>query len=268
MALMEMGADEVKIIGRGTRLAQRLAGLGRVVLDQLYPPGCIACEAPLAFGDCLCPSCFAGLGQISRPLCPVLGLPFEADLGPDTLSAEALADPPPFARARTAVRYGEIAGSLVSALKYADRPELARFCARLMVAAGRDFWPGSPLLVPVPLHPSRLRRRRYNQSALLALEVARLTGLDVDPHLVNRHRNTRRQVGLSGDGRLRNVQGAFAAHPRLIERLRGRPVVLVDDVYTTGATVKAVTRVLKRAGVAEVNVLTFARVVIGEDSPI
>lgn len=265
---MEMGAGEVKAIGRRERFGQGLSGLGRLLLDQLYPPACIACQSPLTGGDCLCPACFAGLRQISAPLCSVLGIPFDTDLGPEARSAEALADPPPFARARAAVQYGEVAGALVSRLKYGDRPELARFCARLMAAAGRDFWTARPVLVPVPLHASRLRFRRYNQSMALADEVARLTGLAVDPHLVRRHKKTRQQVGLTGDGRLRNVQGAFSVHPRFIERVQGRPVVLVDDVYTTGATVKAVTRVLKRAGAAEVNVLTFARVVIGQDSPI
>lgn len=265
---MDSGAGEVKRIGAAGRLGQGLAGLARLFIDQLYPPGCIACRAPLVGADGLCPSCFAGLGQIRAPLCPVLGLPFDADPGPDARSAEALADPPPFTRARAAVRYGDIAGTLVSRLKYGDRPELARFCARLMAAAGHDFWEARPVLVPVPLHGSRLRLRRYNQSMLLAQELARLAGLTVDAHLVRRHRKTRQQVGLSGDSRLRNVQGAFAAHPRLPKRLRGRPIVLVDDVYTTGATVKAVTRVLKRAGADEVNVLTFARVVIGDDLPI
>lgn len=267
-ALMETGAGEVKEIGRLERLGQGLLGLGRLLLDQLYPPACIACQSPLSGGDCLCPSCFSGLKQISAPLCPVLGIPFDADMGPEARSAEALADPPPFARARAAVQYGEVAGTLVSRLKYGDRPEFAQFCARLMAAAGRDYWAAKPVLVPVPLHASRLRFRRYNQSMVLAGEVARLTGLAVDPHLVKRHRKTRQQVGLTGDGRLRNVQGAFSVHPRFLERVQGRLVVLVDDVYTTGATVKAVTRVLKRAGAAEVNVLTFARVVIGEDSPI
>ncbi|MBJ3786196.1 ComF family protein [Devosia sediminis] len=265
---MNSRLGEVKEIGLGARLGQGLGAIGRVLLDQLYPPACIACQAPLTTSDGLCPQCFAGLRRISAPLCPVLGLPFDADMGPGAHSAEALADPPPFERARAAVCYGDIAGTLVSRLKYGDRPELARFCARLMVAAGRDFWDARPILVPVPLHASRLRFRRYNQSMLLAREVARLTGLAVDPHLVRRHRNTRQQVGLSGDGRLRNVQGAFAVHPSFIERVHGRPLVLVDDVYTTGATVKAVTRVLKRAGVGEVNILTFARVVIGEDLPI
>lgn len=265
---MDSGAGEVKAIGRGMLLGPALLGVGRLLLDQLYPPACIACQAPLTGGDCLCPACFSRLPQISAPFCPVLGLPFAADIGPEARSVEALADPPPFARARAAVRYGEIAATLVSRLKYGDRPELARFCARLMAVAGGDFWGDGPVLVPVPLHGSRLRLRRYNQSVLLAGELARLTGLAMDPHLVRRHRKTRQQVGLSGDGRLRNVQGAFSVHPRLFERLEGRRIVLVDDVYTTGATVRAVTHALRRAGAEEVDVLTFARVVIGEDSPI
>lgn len=268
IALMESGAGEVKDIGLITLLGRGLTGLGRTVLDQLYPPGCAACAAPLTGSDVLCPACFGDLRQISAPFCPVLGIPFETDLGRETRSAEALADPPPFARARAAVRYGAVAGTLVSRFKYGDRPELARFCAGLMARAGREYWNAGPLIVPVPLHASRLRLRRYNQSMLLARELGRLTGLCVDPHLVIRHKRTRQQVGLSGDGRLRNVQGAFSVHNLFMERLQGRPVVLVDDVYTTGATVKAVTRVLRRAGAGEVNVLTFARVVIGEELPI
>jgi ComF family protein len=166
------------------------------------------------------------------------------------------------------VIYGAVAATLVSRLKYGDRPELARFCARLMAGAGHELWADAPVLVPVPLHPARQRERRFNQSAELAQALGRLTGLRVDPALVQRIRRTRQQVGLSGSGRQRNVAGAFAAHPDIAQRLAGRRVVLVDDVYTTGATVKAVTRTLRKAGVEAVDVVTFARVVIGADLPI
>jgi ComF family protein len=239
-----------------------------MVLDLAYPPVCLNCEAPTATPDTLCSDCFKLLRPITAPLCPVLGLPFEVSLGPGTLSAEALADPPPFARARSAVSYGEVAATIVSRLKYGDRPELARFCARLMAGAGHELWADAPILVPVPLHPARQRERRFNQSAELAQAIGRLTGLKVDAGLVQRTRRTRQQVGLSGDGRQRNVAGAFAVHPDVLVRTRGRRVVLVDDVYTTGATVKAVTRTLNRAGVEAVDVVTFARVVIGAELPI
>jgi ComF family protein len=196
----------------------------------------------------------------------VLGLPFEVDLGPDARSAEAIAEPPPFARARSAVIYNEVARRLVAKLKYSDRPELARFCARMMATAGRELLADRPLIVPVPLHAFRQFERRYNQSAELARALARVTGLSCDPGFVVRKRRTRQQVGLSGDARRRNVAGAFAVRPDAIERLRGRRVLLVDDVITTGATVRAVTHELKRAGIDEVDVLSFARVVIGADS--
>ena len=234
------------------------------MLDQLYPPLCLHCDAPVAAADALCGDCFRKLRPITAPLCPVLGLPFEVALGPDARSAEAIADPPPFDRARSAVVYNEVARTLVSRLKYGDRPELARFCARLMARAGHELWEDEPVLVPVPLHRTRQFSRRYNQSTELARALGRLTGLRVDPALVVRSRRTPQQVGLSADARQRNVAGAFAVSPA--EPRRGSPggrVVLVDDVITTGSTVKAVTRALKRAGVADVDVISFARVVTG-----
>ncbi|WP_248305162.1 ComF family protein [Devosia sp. 1566] len=269
LAYMESQEPSVKSqwLARGAVAGMRWLGLA--VLDQLYPPVCLRCEAPTAHSDGLCAGCFAQLRPISAPLCPRLGIPFEFSLGADAVSAEALADPPPFERARAAVVYNEVARTLISRLKYRDRPELAKFCARLMASAGHELWAGKPaVLVPVPLHRRRQRERRYNQSAEMALHLSRLTGVVADLSLVSRIKPTRQQVGLSSTGRQRNVQGAFAVHPDLPVRLAGRRVVLVDDVYTTGATTKAVTRVLLRAGVEQVDVITFARVVVGEEEPI
>ncbi|HVW92679.1 MAG TPA: ComF family protein [Devosia sp.] len=240
---------------------------GRLLLDLLYPPLCLNCEAAVAEADALCPTCFQQLRAITAPLCPRLGLPFAVSLGPEALSAEAIADPPPFERARAAVIYNDVARGIVARMKYGDRPELARFCARLMAGAGAELWRDKPVLLPVPLHPLRQARRRYNQSLELARAISRLTGLDVDPALVRRARPTRQQVGLSAEARARNVAGAFKAHPEVLGRTKGRPVVIVDDVYTTGSTVKAVTRALKRAGIAQVDVISFARVVPGEAEP-
>ena len=269
LGYMESPEPGVKSDQLARRTFAGVRRLGLALLDQLYPPICLRCEAPTAQSHGLCPKCFAQLRPISAPLCPRLGIPFEISLGADAVSAEALADPPPFARARAAVVYNEVARTVVSRLKYGDRPELAQFCARLMAGAGHELWAGSPaVLVPVPLHPRRQRERRYNQSAELAAKLSRLTGLASDPSLVRRIKQTRQQVGLSSQGRQRNVQGAFAVHPDLPIRLQGRRVVLVDDVYTTGATTKAVTRVLLRAGVEQVDVITFARVVVGEEEPI
>ncbi|MDB5540368.1 MAG: Amidophosphoribosyltransferase [Devosia sp.] len=245
-----------------------MARFGTALLDLVYPPTCLDCGAPTAAHAALCPRCFARLRPITRPWCPVLGLPFEVSLGPEARSAEAIADPPPFDRARSAVIYNEVARAIVSRLKYGDRPELAGFCARLMQPAGTEFWGERPVLVPVPLHRWRQFERRYNQSTELARALARLTDLGVATGLVARTRRTRQQVGLSADARQRNVAGAFTAHPDALRRLKGRGVVLVDDVITTGSTVNAITRALKRAGVSKIDVISFARVVTGADVPI
>jgi ComF family protein len=237
---------------------------GRAVLDTLYPPLCLNCEAAVAEAEALCAACFRQLRPITAPMCPRLGLPFQVSLGPDALSAEAIADPPPFDRARSAVVYNEVARTLVARLKYGDRPELARFCGRLMAGTGTELWEAEPVLLPVPLHPLRQIGRRYNQSLELARAIAAGTGLAIEPSLLRRIRRTRQQVGLSAEARARNVAGAFAAHPEALALTRGRPVVIVDDVITTGSTVRAITRALNRAGVERIDVISFARVVGGE----
>ncbi len=245
-----------------------LRRFGRHVLDQVYPPVCLNCAAPVATPDSLCARCWHGLRPITRPMCPVLGLPFEVPLGPDARSAAAEADPPPFDRARSALIYNDMAQTLVSQMKYGDKPELARFCARLMVTACAEILDGDPVLVPVPLYRWRQWQRRYNQATELCRAVALRSGCDMVAGRVTRKRRTRQQVGLSADQRARNVAGAFAVDPDFLAAAGGRRVVLVDDVITTGATVKALTRELRRAGVDQIDVISFARVVIGAEMPI
>jgi len=258
---METGAGLVK----SGAVLRPLRRLGALLLDTLYPPTCLGCDAPVATADTLCATCFRDLRPITAPLCPVLGIPFEVSLGPGALSAEAIADPPPFDRARAAVVYNDVARALIGKLKYGDRPELARFCARLMAQAGHELWGEDAVLLPVPMHRTRQFSRRYNQATELARALGKLTGLSVDPLLVTRRKNTKPQVGLSGDARRRNLAGAFQPSPDISSRLKGRRVIIVDDVVTTGSTVKAVTRALKSGGVQRVDVISFARVVIGSD---
>lgn len=261
---MDSGGDLVKAGGASAGAARLLRRIGAAALDLLYPPVCLGCDTAVAEADALCPRCFSRLRPITAPLCPRLGLPFEIPMGPDAVSAEAVADPPPFDRARSAVVYNEVARRLVGRMKYGDRPELARFCARLMAAAGRELWRAGPVLVPVPLHRARQFERRYNQSTELARALSRFTGLAVDSLLVSRVRPTRQQVGLTAEQRQRNVAGAFAARPDALKRLAGRGVVIVDDVITTGSTVKSVARALHKAGVRQIDVISFARVVVGQ----
>ncbi len=245
------------------RVMSAVAAVGRRLVDLALPPQCLACHAPVAEMGTLCPSCWSRLKLIERPFCERLGIPFAYDLGAGALSAEAIADPPPFDRARAVAVYGDVARRLVHGLKYRDRLELARWMSGWMVRAGGDLLDAADVVVPVPLHRRRLWWRRYNQSALLAHVLSVKAGKPLANDALVRVRATAQQVGLSADERDRNVRGAFRVVPAGKRHIAGRRVLLVDDVYTTGATAKAGTRALMRAGAVGVDVLTFARVVKG-----
>ena len=201
------------------------------------------------------------MAWIDRPFCEVLGLPFAYDLGPGALSADAIAAPPPFRRARAAVAYGTEARRLVTRLKYSGRSDLAPWMAGMMTRPARELSEDHPIVVPVPLHRMRLVRRGSNQAAELARALARRLELSMRGDLLVRSRATRSQVGLGQKARARNVAGAFAVPEGARSRLAGRTVLLVDDVFTTGATLSACARALRRGGAAHVDALTFARVV-------
>jgi ComF family protein len=205
------------------------------------------------------------LRPIEKPYCARLGVPFAYELGSGALSAEAIADPPPFDRCRAVAVYADVARNLVHGLKYRDRLELAAWMANWMQRAGAGLVAEADVVVPVPLHRGRLWQRRFNQSAQLARMIATGIGKPFAATALRRVRPTRQQVGLSSSERDRNVRGAFRVDPRHTAAIAGRRVLLVDDVYTTGATAKAATRTLLRAGAAAVDVLVFARVVRGQD---
>jgi ComF family protein len=253
--------------GRWARFTGAVRGAGRVVLDAVLPPLCPACRKPVADDGGLCPGCWSQLSFITPPYCERLGIPFAYDPGPGVLSMQAIADPPAYERARAAVRYDDIARTLVHALKYGDRLDLAPTLGRWMVQAGAPLLAEADALVPVPLHWRRLWWRRFNQSAALAEVIAARAKPPVT-HALARVKATRQQVGLTASERALNVQGAFRVREQARADVKGRRFVIIDDVLTSGATIDACSRVLLRAGAAAVDVLVFARVVDGRGGPI
>lgn len=233
---------------------------GRTIASVLFPDTCLACRLHVAERGTLCPDCWSRLHFIAEPICDVTGAPFQHEFGERMVSAEALADPPPWRHARAAVLHDGIARQLVQRLKYGDRTELAPWMANWMMRAGASIVKDCDVIVPVPLHSRRFLARRYNQSAELARAIAERTGLSFEPGALRRTRATRQQVGLSANERHLNVRGAFRVPDEAAIAVAGRTVLLVDDVFTTGSTVSAATRALKRAGASEVEVLTFSRV--------
>lgn len=239
-----------------------LRALG-VVADVFYPPGCSACGAVAGAHRGLCGRCWSQMRFIERPYCDVLGLPFSHDLGSGILSAEAIANPPVFDRLRSVALHEGIARDLVHGLKYRDRTDLARMMAGWMLRAGDGFVEKADAIVPVPLHRLRMMSRKFNQAAELSRHLARLADCPLLPATLLRVKRTSQQVGLGQKAREENVRSAFRIAEGRQSDIFGRRIVLIDDVYTTGATVSAAAKVLKKAGAADVTVLTFARALSG-----
>ena len=230
----------------------------------LFPPVCAGCRRHVAQPGVLCAECWPRLRLLEQPWCPVMGTPFVHDMGAGFLSAEAIADPPPFERARAAVAYSGVARQMVQGLKYQDRTDLAPWMARWMMRAGAELVADADVIVAVSLHWRRFLRRQFNQSAELARALSGLSGVPFEPAAVRRVKPTHRQVGLPRREREQNVRAAFRVPAEAEIRIAGRRVLLIDDVYTTGATVRAATGALIGAGAGAVDVLTFARVLPGD----
>ena len=192
-----------------------------------------------------------------------MGRPFGLDFGAGMVSAQAIADPPIFARARSATIHIEVARQLVTRLKYADRTDLAPWMANWMIRAGKEIIKESDIVIPIPLHRGRYFTRRYNQSAELGRAIAAKTRTPFMPEALIRSKATDQQVGLTKNQRLENVRGAFKVPVQSLISVAGRRILLIDDVLTTGATANSATQALLKAGAEQVNVLTFSQVVPG-----
>jgi ComF family protein len=249
----------------GVTLTDRLDWL----VDWLYPPRCRACSGTIYGRDAeyFCGVCWPQIRLVSHPLCNRCGRPFPDARGDDHQCAACLTRTPYFARARAWGCYPreEIAEhplrQVVQKFKYGRKVSLGKPLGRLMAQGCQEFLEACymDLIIPVPLHPKRLRWRGFNQSLLLARQVSRMYGVPVDPFLLSRNRETPPQTQLTEEERRKNVRGAFATNGG--RPLKERSVLLVDDVYTSGATVNECSRVLVRGGAREVYVLTLARTV-------
>jgi ComF family protein len=231
----------------------------RPVVDFALPPRCPGCGAITSEPHRFCLDCWSRLDFLGDPCCACCGLPFGFGPGGEEFCGACLVDRPAFDRMRAAVAYGDIPRKVALKLKYGGRPGVAETIARYVerhVSPGTDAW-----LAPVPLHRWRIWKRGYNQAALIASALARRSGMQARLDLLERVKATPVLRAMSPSQRRDAVRGAFRVAAAHRDWVRGRSVMLVDDVYTSGATVDACARALKRAGAARVEVLCWARVV-------
>lgn len=239
-------------------LRRHLQGL----IDFVFPPRCTACGVLLAgpADASFCADCFSRIRFVAPPLCPCCGVPI-GGAGADHPCGECQVSVPPYAVARALARYETVMHDVIHAFKYRGKITTGEVLGRMM--AGYAY-PGFSiaaydLIVPVPLHPKRLRERGFNQAVILAREITRRFSLPLDFLTLRRRVFTAPQVNLGKDERPANVRGAFDVKDG--KKVEGQKIILVDDVYTTGSTVGECARVLKTHGAAEVAVLTLARAV-------
>jgi ComF family protein len=241
----------------GPALALRKAG--RAAQDLIFPHHAFDAGSRASTPG-LTPAGWSKIAFLEAPVCDGCGMPFDFDMGAGVRCPACEARPRAFSRARAACLYDEHSRDLILQFKHADRLDLARLFSLWLGRAAADLIAEADAVTPVPMHPLRLIRRRYNQAAEIARPLARRAGLAYWPGALKRRRAGESQAGKTGSGRRRNVQGAYACPPGWAARVKGKRILLVDDVMTTGATAEACARALTRAGAAVVHVAVIARV--------
>ncbi len=232
---------------------------GRAALDLFFPPRSIDGGVGHSAGG-LSAEAWMKITFLDGPVCDGCGIAFEFDMGPGVRCPACAARTRAFDRARAACLYDDASRDPILMLKHADRPDLAPLLARWIARAAAPLLETADVIAPVPLHRSRLFARRYNQAAEIARPLARLSGVRYRPDALVRVRATESQGGKSGGGRRRNVAAAFAVPPARAGQVAGKRVLLIDDVFTTGATAEGCARALKAAGAVGVDVAVVARV--------
>lgn len=264
MAFLKTNEKKHLSLGGIKRIFSFIHLCGQLVLNVLLPPKCLKCGSRVSDAHNICPDCWKGLYFISDPKCVICGFPFGTEFGSDfsvigeAFCAACQKSPHAFNKANAALRYDDESRSMILGFKHQDRTEYTQYFTKILYQAGRDFWQDADILVPVPLHRKRLLKRRYNQSALLSESLAKKTGLSHIPEALERIKNTPPQQG-NLDKRSKNVKGAFKANLNI--DLKGKNIVLIDDVYTTGSTADNCAKALKRAGAEKVYLLTVFRVI-------
>ena len=247
-----------------TKHIQKASPFIAAIINILFPARCAGCAESVGSHGALCVPCWQNIHFITDPLCHHCGLPFDYAIGERALCGHCMQHKPAYTQARALFRYDQHSRNQILSLKYHDKTGLVPIYGQWLVRIAESYKKQVDVIMPVPLHYSRLVWRRYNQAALLAHALADRTQITCLPDTLQRIRKTPTQSGLTRRQREDNVRGAFRIKAKNRDLIKGKSVLLVDDVMTTGATLDACARTLHDAGVIDVYVVTLARTVMGD----
>ena len=241
----------------------KAAKMLHALTDAIYPPQCAGCMTLTDAPHGLCPTCWKDTSFITGAICASCGIPVPGTSEDGLRCDDCHANPPDWTQGRAAIMYTGVGRRVLLSFKHGDRLDLARTLAGWMAGAGSTLIETADIVAPVPLHRWRLLSRKFNQAAELARQPHISGACEYCPDLVTRIRSTTLQKNMTREERLANMAGAFEVPTRHLNRLKGKSVLLIDDVMTTGATLSTLSRCLSDAGAETVNVLALARVAPG-----
>jgi len=228
-------------------------------LNLVYPPLCIACRDNTYYVRNLCSKCWSGIDWITKPHCEVCSLPFEYEVEGEMVCGNCLQNKPHFDKMRCAFLYNDVASKIISSFKYGDKTYPHKTYSNWMYQAGKDLWDDVDYICFVPLSFRRTVVRKYNQSAILAKDLSKITNKEIFFDLINRVQHVVPQASLNKNERVKNVKGIFSVDKKYLKKIEGKTVIIIDDVTTTGATLNECAKVLKKNGVGRVYALTMAK---------
>lgn len=241
------------------KIVMQITKLLNFILDIIFPQKCYLCEE-ISETKGICHACWKKINWISEPKCKICGYPFILEI--DNVCGKCLQEKPYFDKAISVFEYNDFSKKLIVMFKHYDLTNLMEQIANMMYGVSEQEIKNSHAIIPVPISFYKRIRRKYNQSELIAQKISQLSGIKYEPRILIKQKNTQDQEELSAQKRKRNLIGAFSLNKHAFDKINGKKVVLVDDVFTTGATANECSKILKKNGAVSITLITLARVLI------
>lgn len=230
----------------------------KFLLNLLFPRKCSICESYSSESE-VCSECWSNCNFITKPYCNICSHPFAYENDPKAICGACIAAKPKYDKAISVFQYDDYSKKIIHKFKYQDQLHVLNYFVRLMLNMGKEVIDQSDIVIPVAMHKYKLLKRGYNQAALLAMRIATEKKIKYLPQALIKNNNSQAQAGLKKDERLLNIKNSFELNPKYKEFLKGKRILLVDDVITTGATILECCKTLTKAKPDKIFVLTLAK---------